>query len=66
MLSEQVLALDQKIRELKIAAEKVQQLAEGYPTAERNVYMVLRHVEMMEREICDVVTALEGGTGKEA
>ncbi|MFQ5695005.1 MAG: hypothetical protein ACE5HB_03360 [Terriglobia bacterium] len=67
MLSARILELDREIRKLKPVAERVHRLAQGLPAAERNAYMILRHLEMLEIEVCDVVTALEAGrdTGEE-
>lgn len=65
MLSAQILDLDREIRKLKPLAERVQRLAQNFPAAERNVYMILRHVEMLEIEISDVVTALQTGPAAE-
>ncbi len=65
MLSAQILDLDREIRKLKPLAERVQRLAQNFPVAERNAYMILRHVEMLEIEISDVVTALRTGPAAE-
>ncbi len=65
MLSAQILDLDREIRKLKPLAERVQRLAQNFPAAERNAYMILRHVEMLEIEISDVVTALRSGPAAE-
>lgn len=58
MLSTKILDLDREIKNLKSAAVRVQGLAKNYPAAENNANMILRHVEMLEVEICDLVTAL--------
>lgn len=57
-LSEKFLQLDREVRKLKQQAERVEKLSQDFPAAERNIYMILRHLEMLEMEICDVVTAL--------
>ena len=58
MLSREITDLDREIRKLKAQAEEVYRLSKGFPAAERNAYMILRHLEMLEMEICDVVSAL--------
>ena len=45
--------LDRLIRQLKSVAERAYEVSQGVPAAEKNLYMVLRHVEMLEIEICD-------------
>ncbi|MFQ5777081.1 MAG: hypothetical protein ACE5IP_03640 [Terriglobia bacterium] len=64
-MSARILDLDREIRKLRPLAERVHGLAEGFPAAERNAYMILRHVEMLEIEVSDVVTALERDTQKD-
>ena len=54
-----MIAMDREIRRLRPAAENLQRLAANFPAAERNAYMILRHIEMLEMEIGDVVTALD-------
>ena len=54
-----MIAMDREIRRLRPAAETLQRLAANFPAAERNAYMILRHIEMLEMEIGDVVTALD-------
>lgn len=46
------------IRKLKMAAEEVSELSEGLPVAEKNSYMIMKQIEMLEIEICDPVEAL--------
>jgi len=46
------------IRQLKTAAEEVSRLSEGLPVAEKNSYMILKQIEMLEIEICDPVDVL--------
>lgn len=58
MSRESLLAVDAEIRRLRPVAESLSQAARGFPAAERNTYMILRHLEMLEMEICDVVDAL--------
>lgn len=66
LLTRQILDLDQEIRRLRSVAEKVLQLSLGVPTAEANAYMILRHIEMLESEISDLVSAMSGKVeGKE-
>lgn len=65
MLSAQILDLDREIRKLKSLAEQVHRLSQSVPAAERNTYMILRHVEMLEIEISDVVTVLRTGPAAE-
>jgi hypothetical protein len=50
---------------LKSLAEQVHRLSQSVPAAERNAYMILRHVEMLEIEISDVVTVLRTGPAAE-
>jgi len=58
VVPKKVLELDQAIKDLKASAERVLKLAEGLPVAEKNAYMILRQVEMLEIEISDPVTVL--------
>lgn len=58
MLAQKTLAMAQAIRRLKAAALEVYELSEGLPVAERNAYMILQQVEMLEIEISDPVAVL--------
>jgi len=55
---EELNALVAAIAELKRAAENVARLSAGLPMAEKNSYMILQQVEMLEIEVCDPVEAL--------
>ena len=50
--------LGRLIRQLKQLAEQAHQASGSIPAAERNLYMVLRHLEMLEIEICDPLSVL--------
>ncbi|MEE8583899.1 MAG: hypothetical protein V3T83_03510 [Acidobacteriota bacterium] len=52
--------LDRLIRQLKQLAEQAHQASRSIPAAERNLYMILRHLEMLEIEICDPLSVLAG------
>ena len=54
------------IGELKELATRASQLSTGNPAAERNLYAVLRHIEMLEIEISDPVRILHGDPTREA
>ncbi len=58
MVSEKTQELAEAIKRLRSAAEKVFELSPGLPVAEKNIYMVLRQIEMLEIEVCDPVTIL--------
>lgn len=49
------------IRQLRDLAEQAHELSKTVPAAEKNLYMILRHLEMLEIEVCDTVRALEEG-----
>jgi len=46
------------IGELKALANRASQLSTGNPAAERNLYAILRHIEMLEIEISDPIRIL--------
>ncbi len=46
--------------ELKALANRASQLSSGTPAAERNLYAILRHIEMLEIEISDPIRVLHG------
>lgn len=46
------------VRELKTLADRAYSLAGENPAAERNLYSILRHIEMLEAEICIPVEVL--------
>ena len=46
------------VRELKALADRAHTLAGENPAAERNLYSILRHIEMLEVEICIPVEVL--------
>ncbi len=48
------------IAELKKLANHASQLSTGNPAAERNLYAILRHIEMLEIEISDPIRVLRG------
>ncbi len=50
--------LAEAIKGLRAAAQKVFELSEGFQVAEKNTYMILRQIEMLEIEICDPVAVL--------
>ncbi len=58
VLSNKTLELAEAIKGLRAAAQKVFELSQGLPVAEKNIYMILRQVEMLEIEICDPVAVL--------
>lgn len=58
MLSNKTQELAEAIKELRAAAQKAFELSQGLPVAEKNTYMILRQVEMLEIEICDPVAVL--------
>ena len=58
MLSKKTKELAEAIKRLKVAAEQVYALSEGFPVAERNAYVILHQIEMLEIEICDPVSIL--------
>ena len=53
--------LDQIIRELKALAEQAYELSQDIPAAEKNLYMVLQQIAMLEIEISDPVSVLREG-----
>ena len=48
------------VGELKALAKRTRQLSTGNPAAERNLYAILRHIEMLEIEISDPIRVLQG------
>ncbi len=58
--------LGRLIRQLKQLAEQAHQASHAVPAAERNLYMVLRHLEMLEIEICDPLSVLAGEGGEDS
>ena len=48
------------VGELKALAKRARQLSTGNPAAERNLYAILRHIEMLEIEISDPIRVLQG------
>jgi hypothetical protein len=58
MSMEDMKKLATAIRQLKTAAEEVARLSAGLPAAEKNSYMIMKQIEMLEIEICDPVDAL--------
>lgn len=46
------------IGRLRNAAEEVSHLSKGLPVAEKNSYMILQQIEILEIEICDPVEVL--------
>ena len=66
VLSKKTQELAEAIKGLRAAAQQVFELSQGLPAAEKNAYMILRHIEMLEIEICDVVAVLaEGNLNRE-
>ncbi|MFQ5850593.1 MAG: hypothetical protein ACE5JU_08390 [Candidatus Binatia bacterium] len=58
MLSKKTQELAEAIKRLKAAAQHAFELSQGLPAAEKNAYMILRQIEMLEIEICDPVDVL--------
>jgi len=58
MLPTQTLELVRAIDRLKATAQQVLALSENLPVAEKNAYMILSQIEMLEIEICDPVAVL--------
>ena len=58
MAAQEFERLSRAIRQLKAAAEEVSRLSAGLPVAEKNSYMILKQIEMLEIEICDPVETL--------
>ena len=57
--------LNRLICQLKQLAEQAHSLSHPIPAAERNLYMILRHLEMLEIEVCDPLSVLsEEGSPK--
>ncbi len=54
------------VGELKALANRASQLSTGNPAAERNLYAILRHIEMLEIEISDPIRVLRGDRKGEA
>ncbi len=52
--------LTQLVRELRFLANRAHSLAKKNLAAERNLYAILQHIEILEAEICDPVEALYG------
>ena len=46
------------VGEVKELANRASQLSTGNPAAERNLYAILRHIEMLEIEISDPIRVL--------
>ena len=58
MSLEEMKQLASAIGRLKTAAEAVARLSTGLPVAEKNSYMIMQQIAMLEIEICDPVDAL--------
>ena len=58
MLSNKTQELAEAIKGLRGAAQKVFELSQGLPVAEKNTYMILCQIEMLEIEICDPAAVL--------
>ena len=58
MSLEDMKRLANAIGQLKTAAEEVARLSTGLTVAEKNSYMIMKQIEMLEIEICDPVEAL--------
>ena len=54
------------VGELKALADRASQLSSGNPSAERNLYAILRHIEMLEIEISDPIRVLLSDRKREA
>ena len=61
MSLEDMKRLANAIGQLKTAAEEVARLSTGLTVAEKNSYMIMKQIEMLEIEICDPVEALSVG-----
>ena len=48
------------VGELKELATRARQLSTENPAAERNLYVILQHIEMLEIEISDPIRVLHG------
>lgn len=63
MVDRDLARLDELIGKLSATAREAYQLSREIPAAECNLYMILRHLEMLEMEICDPIRVLrEAGT----
>ena len=49
------------IEQLTNLSAEATRLAEGNPAAERNLYMIQQHLEMLQIEICEPLAVLEEG-----
>lgn len=52
--------LDDRIRSLRRAAEDLRSRGEGFPAVERNAVRILAAVDMLERNVCDILELGEG------
>lgn len=52
--------LDEEIRSLHRAAEALRSKADGFPAVERNAARILAAVDMLERNVCDILELGEG------
>ena len=58
MKKDELEELDRLIRQLKALTRQACQVSSEIPAAENNLYMILRHIEMLEIEICDPMRVL--------
>ena len=58
MAADDMVNLARLVRELRSLADRAHALAGENPAAERNLYAILRHIEMLEVEICLPVEVL--------
>jgi hypothetical protein len=52
--------LDEEIRSLHRAVETLRSKADGFPAVERNAARILAAVDMLERNVCDILEFGEG------
>ncbi len=60
MTGSELQELGRLIGELKALASRARRLSSEIPAAERNLYAILRHIEMLEIEISDPIRVLHG------
>lgn len=49
------------IRRLAELSREAGELAQGNPAAERNIYMIRQHLQMLEIEVCEPFEVIEEG-----
>ena len=58
MQDDDLVRLHRLIRELGDLTRKAHEASRGIPAARRNLYLMLRHIEMLEMEISDPIEVL--------